>query len=139
MVEQKALTELFTAFHDAILNRNLEFVADPHRRVNSYFRLDNCETRMDVSAKLLEWLSREAYKSQHFNVEWRNAQIHKYHLDGINQFCGTAFTPEDMEVIYTYLGNGINHQKTLDFIRNGYDMEVLKSDKKKFVAIPFDL
>lgn len=129
MVEQKVLNDLFAAFPDAILNRHLEFVADPHRRVSSYFRLDNCETREDVVAKLLEWLSREAFKSQHFDASWRNAQVHKYHLDGINQFCGTTFTPEDMEEIYTYLGNGINHQKTLHFIRSGYDMEVLKSVK----------
>lgn len=128
MVNQKILNDLFEAFPDAILNRNLEFVADPNRRVNSYFRLDNCETRTDVVAKLLEWISREAFKSQHFNAEWRNAQVHKYHLDGINQFCGTSFTTEDMGLIYTYLGNGANHQKTLDFIHAGYDLGVLKKD-----------
>lgn len=64
MVEQKVLNDLFTAFPDAIINRNLEFVADPNRRVNSYFRLEDCETREDVTAKLLEWLSRDAFKSQ---------------------------------------------------------------------------
>ena len=53
MVEQKVLNDLFAAVPDAIMNRHLEFVADPHRRVNSYFRLDNCETREDVVAKLL--------------------------------------------------------------------------------------
>lgn len=125
MVEQKVLNDLFAAFPDAIMNRNLEFVADPHRRVNSYFRLDNCETRTDAIAKLLEWLSREAYKSEHFHVKWRNDQVHEYHLNGINRFCGTDFTPEDMEIIYTYLGNSCNHQRTLSFIRSGYDMSVL--------------
>lgn len=98
MVEQKVLDDLFAAFPDAILNRNLEFIADPHRRVNSYFRLDNCETREDVVEKLLAWISRDAFKSQHFDASWRNAQVHKYHLDGINQFCGTAFTPEEIEL-----------------------------------------
>lgn len=129
MVEQKVLNDLFAAFPDAILNRHLEFVADPHRRVSSYFRLDNCETREDVVAKLLEWLSRDAYKSEHFHVERRNAQVHKYHLDGINQFCGTSFTPDDMKLIYSFLGNRANHQKTIAFIRSGYDMEVLKNVK----------
>ena len=130
MVEQKVLNDLFAAFPDAILNRHLEFVADPHRRVNSYFRLDNCETREDVVAKLLEWLSREAFKSQHFGVAWRNAQVHKYHLDGINQLCGTAFTPGEMELIYTKLGNSIRHHKTLEFIRSGYDMDVLRNKEE---------
>lgn len=126
MVEQKVLNDLFTAFPDAIINRNLEFVADPNRRVNSYFRLEDCETREDVTAKLLEWLSRDAFKSQHFYAAWRNEQVHKYHLDGINRFCGTAFTPEDMELIYARLGNRANHQKTLLFIRSGFDMCVLR-------------
>ena len=126
MVQQKVLNDLFAAFPDAIMNRNLEFVADPNSRVNSYFRLDNCKTRMDVAAKLLERLSRNACKSQHFNAEWRNAQVHKYHLDGINQFCGTAFTSEDIGVIYGCLGNGVNHKKTLDFIQSSYDLDILK-------------
>lgn len=65
MVEQKVLKDLFRAFPNAIINRNIEFVADPDPRVNSYFRLDDCETRADVAAKLLEWMSREAYKSEH--------------------------------------------------------------------------
>lgn len=126
MVNQNVLNDLFIAFPDAIINRNLEFVADPNRRVNSYFRLEDCKSREDVTAKLLEWLSRDAYKSQHFNVEWRNEQVHKYHRDGINRFCSTAFTPDDMKLIYSELGNRVNHQKTLLFIRSGYDMEVLK-------------
>ena len=125
MVDQKVLNKLFAAFPDAIMNRNLEFVADPHRRVNSYFRLEDCETEEDVAAKVLEWLSREAYKSQHFNAEYRNRMVHDYHLDGINAFCGTGFDTLDIETIYTRLGNCVNRQKTLDFIRSGYDMEVL--------------
>ena len=125
MVVQKVLNKLFAAFPDAIMNRNLEFVADPHPRVNSYFRLEDCETEDDVAAKVLEWLSREAFKSQHFNVEYRNRMVHDYHLDGINAFCGTIFAVDDIEQVYTYLGNRVNHQKTLDFIRSGYDLAVL--------------
>lgn len=126
MVGQQVLNDLFVAFPDAIMNRNLEFVADPHRRVNSYFRLDDCITRMDARCKVLEYLSREAYKSQHFNVNWRNEQVHDYHLKGINAFCGTNFTKEDIGIIYTYLGNGINRQKTLSFIYSGYNLSILK-------------
>ena len=125
MVSQKVLNDLFGAFPDAIMNRNLEFVADPHRRVNSYFRLDNCETRTDAICKVLEYLSREAYKSQHFSAKWRNEQVHDYHLQGINAFCGTSFTKKDIGVIYTYLGNGVSRQKTLSFIHSGYDLDVL--------------
>lgn len=122
MVQQKVLNDLFAAFPDAIINRNLEFVADPSRRVNSYFRLDNCETRIDVAAKVLEWLSREASFSEHYRSSRSNDRVHQYHLNGINRFLGTDFTREDMEMIYTYLGNAIHHQKTIEFIQSGYDM-----------------
>ena len=81
-------------------------------------------------AKLLEWLSREAFKSQHLDAAWRNDQVHKYHLDGINKFCGTSFTPEEMELIYTKLGNCIRHQKTLEFIHSGYDRDVLRNKEE---------
>ena len=125
MVSNETLHKLFQAFPDAIINRNLEFVADPNQRVNSYFRLDNCETEEDVTAKVLEWLSREAFKSQHFSRVGRNEQVHAYHLEGINSFCGTSFTTLDMAEIYTHLGNEVHHQRTLAFIRSGYDMSVL--------------
>ena len=126
MVNQQVLNKLFWAFPDAIMNRNLEFVADTNRRVNSYFRLEDCETEEDVTAKVLEWLSREAYKSQHFNVKWRNDEVHEYHLKGINAFCGTNFSKKDIEIIYTKLGNCVKHSLTLDFIHSGYDMSVLE-------------
>ena len=28
--------------------------------------------------------------------------------------------------IYTYLGNACNHQRTLEFVRSGYNMELLR-------------
>lgn len=125
MVNNDTLLKLFHSFPEGIINRNLEFVADPHKRVNSYFRLDNCETDEDVTAKVLEYLSREAFKSLHFNSKGRNTMVHEYHRNGINLFCGTSFTHDDMEDIYTYLGGGCNHEKTLRFIRSGYDMNIL--------------
>ena len=131
MVHQTVLKELFKAFPDAIINHNLEFVADPTIRVNSYFCLDGCETRTDVEAKVLEWLSREACYSGHYRQSRRNDMVHQYHLNGINKFLGTDFTREDMKMIYVNLGNAVHHQKTLEFIDSGYDMELLKYREDK--------
>ena len=125
MVGQQVLKKLFWAFPNGFINHNLEFIAEPHHRVNSYFRLEDCETEEDVAAKVLEWLSREAHKSLHFNSDRRNRAVREYHLEGINAFCGTIFSVDDIEQVYTYLGNRVNHQKTLDFIRSGYDLTVL--------------
>lgn len=54
-----------------------------------------------------------------------------YHRDGINRFCGTDFSYDDMRIIYTYLGNRCNHEKTLRFIRSGYDMAVLTTKQEE--------
>ena len=77
MVGTDITERLGAVFPDSIINTHLEFIADPHRRVNSYFILADCETEEDVIAKLLEWLSREAFKSQHFDSESRNKQVHR--------------------------------------------------------------
>lgn len=126
MVETDVLQKLFRAFPNSIINHSLEFVADVNPRVNSYFRLSDCDSEEDVQAKVLEWLSRDAYKSTHYRTNKKNEEVHKYHLNGINSFLGTEFTPEDVAVIYQELGNCINHKKTLEFIRSGYKMALIK-------------
>lgn len=129
MVSNDVLRKLFFAFPNGFINHNLEFIAEPHHRVNSFFYLEDCETEEDVAAKILEWLSREAYKSHHFTSERRNRQIHEYHLEGINAFCGTFFTEDDIAVVYQYLGNSVNHKKTIAFIRSGYNLAVLTREE----------
>ena len=107
---------LAAAFPLLFVNRQNELIIHPKR--NTYFRLDGVESERDLKAKILEWLSREAAKSVY---KW--SQI--YHLDGINSFLGTDFTQEEMNEIYTYLGNACNHEKTLRFIESGYDLSIL--------------
>lgn len=109
-------TRLAAAFPLLFINRQNELIIHPKR--NTYFRLDGVESELDLKAKILEWLSREASKSIY-------AQSREYHLGGINCFLGTDFTQEEMVEIYTYLGNACNHEKTLRFIESGYDLSVL--------------
>lgn len=109
-------TRLVSAFPLLFVNRQNELIIHPKR--NTYFRLDGVETERDLKAKILEWLSREAAKSV-------SAQSQAYHLAGINRFFGTDFTQEEMYEIYTYLGNAVNHEKTLRFIDSGYDLSIL--------------
>lgn len=120
ILENDELRERFVrAFPLFYINHNLEAIIHPRR--NSYFRLEDVATEMDLKAKILEWLSREACKGG-------TKKTQAYHLDGINAFLSTAFSQEDMIEIYTYLGNRVNHAKTLRFIESGYDMSVLKGD-----------
>lgn len=107
---------LTAAFPLLFVNRQNELIINPKR--NTYFRLDGVESERDLKANIIEWLSREAAKSI-----YRWSQL--YHLNGINSFLGTDFSQEEMYEIYTYLGNGVNHAKTLRFIDSGYDLSIL--------------
>lgn len=112
-------SRLYSAFPKSFVNAHFEFIVHPGR--NSYFLLDGVETEPELDAKVIEWLSREAIKGG-------SRQTQKYHLDGINRFLGTNFTPEQMEKIYTYLGNCCNHSMTMRFIESGYNLTVLTEE-----------
>lgn len=124
MVGSEILLKLCHSFPRSYINGGLEFIA--HKRANEYFRLEDCEDEIDVKCKVLEWLSRGAFKSEPFENYNQNEKYHEFMLDGINEFLGTNFSHDDMETIYTYLGNRCNHPKTVKFIESGYDMSVLE-------------
>lgn len=79
------------------------------RRAISPYRCTVPDTLDELNARIIEWCSREACKSY-------SSASQKYHLNGINQFCGTIYTRTSMDYIYTYLGNGINHDLCLRFV-----------------------
>lgn len=110
-------------FDNSFFNERDEFVA--HRYSNTYFIFANCKTEEDVNCKVLEWFSRSASKGVPYSQEWRNKKYNKFMLDGINMFLHTEFTKEDIDLVYTYLGNCCNHERTLDFVRSGYNMELI--------------
>lgn len=104
---------LTKAFQNGIITSTGEFVA---HKSGEYFNLRNCKTELDVKCKVLEWLSRAAFKTEPYGSRAKNDEFHIFMLSGINSFLGTRFTESDMETIYTYLGNAIKHEKTKEFI-----------------------
>lgn len=124
MNRDKVKLRLLSIFEGSFFNSREEFIA--HGYSNTYFIFSNCETELDVKCKILEWFSRPASKGIPYSQEWRNKKFRKFMLDGINEFLGTEFTEQDMEVIYTYLGNAIKHELTIRFIESGYDMQLLE-------------
>lgn len=63
-----------------------------HPRTNQYIILENIGTEDAIKAKVLEWLSRAAFKTAPYSQEWRNRKFHKYMRDGINAFLDTDFS-----------------------------------------------
>lgn len=128
MLDRIIEEKLKRAFPRSFINCAFEFIA--HGEANESFRLEDCENELDVKCKVLEWLSRGAYKSCPFNSNLKNERLHNFMLNGINDFLGTDFTEYDIEIIYTYLGNRCNHPKTIRFIESGYDLSILKGDRQ---------
>lgn len=124
MVDSIITKKLAHAFPKSFINTALEFIA--HEEANEWFRLEDCETELDVKCKLLEWLSRGAHKTCPFNRNLKNERFHNFMLNGINDFLGTDFTEQDIEVIYDRLGNRVNHALTVEFVNSGYDMSLLE-------------
>ena len=123
-MEWELIQKLMHCFPRSFINEYGEFIA--HQIANEYFNLRKCKSELDVKCKVLEWFSRGAYKTEPYGTKKKNNEFHKFMLDGINDFLGTEFTEDDMELIYTYLGNAVHHELTIKFICSGYDMEVLK-------------
>lgn len=128
MVGSLITKKLAKAFPRSFINCSLEFIA--HLAANEYFRLEDCNTELDVQCKVLEWLSRGSFKTSPYSTKKKNEEFHQFMLSGINKYLGTNFSHEDIEIIYSYLGNRCNHEKTVEFILSGYNMSVLKGGEE---------
>lgn len=122
---KEARAKLLECFPGSFINSRDEFIAHP--RTNQYFLLNNCQTVKDIEAKVLEWLSRPAFKTQPYSQEWRNRRFHEFMLAGVNAFLDTDFSEDDMELIYTYMGCGIKRGLTLAFIDHDMSMKWLRN------------
>lgn len=122
---KEARAKLLECFPGSFINARDEFIAHP--RTNQYFLLGNCQTVEDIEAKVLEWLSRPAFKTQPYSQEWRNRRFHEFMLAGVNAFLDTDFSEDDMELIYTYMGNGIRHGLMMEFIDHDMSMMWLRN------------
>ena len=120
---KNVIEHLHKAFPTGYISNKGEFIACS--KTNQYFLITGCRTELDIKCKILEWLSRAAYKSEPYSSKGKNQELHHYIANGINEFLETNFTEEDFDIIYTYLGNCINHAKTIQFVESGYNLSVL--------------
>jgi len=86
------------------INSRNEFIIVP--KDNIYFLLDDVKTELDLKCKVIAWLSRPSCKG-----------VSKYWQKRIrcifNDCLEFDFTFEQIETIYTYLGNDCNRSKQL--------------------------
>nr|WP_301290396.1 hypothetical protein [Paenibacillus sp. 1781tsa1] len=111
---------------NCFINSKFELIIEPKN--NIYFLLEDVETDFDLKRKVLAWLSRPSCKGVSLYWQKRFRAI-------VNEYLETNFTFEEMNEIYTYLGNDCKRKKTTKFIESGYDMTVLKEDNSNVQKI----
>lgn len=116
--------KLLKCFQGSFINSSGEFIAE--RRSNTYFHLASCKDETEVKYKVIEWLSRAAYKTEPFYRKSDNDKFHAFVSEGANEFLGTNFGADEWVLIYTKLGNNINRPLTERFVASGYDLNVLR-------------
>lgn len=118
------VTNLMILFNGSFINYRNELILVP--RTNLYFSLDDVESESDLKCKVIECCSRDAYKTMPYSSPYSNKVYQNNVRRHINNYLGTDFTREDMELIYTYLGYGVHRDLTIKFVESNYDMNILK-------------
>lgn len=118
------VTNLMILFNNSFINCINELILIP--KTNLYLSLDDVESESDLKCKVIEYCSRDAYKTMPYSSPHSNKAYQNNVRRHINNYLGTCFTREDMELIYTYLGNGVNHDLTIKFVESNYDTNILK-------------
>ena len=75
---------------------------------------DGQQLTKDAEQKFTMILSKKVFAPKKEYIEW-----------AMNKLPDTHFTPEDMEYIYTNLGNGIRHELCMKFVQSNYDLGVI--------------
>lgn len=118
------ISRFMKIFTGSFINCELDIILIP--KTNGYIKLQNIHNTLELRCEILEKLSRHCCKTQYYNYHKNNENMWHNNLKKVNIALDTNFTIEDMEVIYSELGNGVNRELTKDFINSNYDMEMLK-------------
>lgn len=116
---QKALKWLKGSY----INHNNEIILIP--KFNVYTLLDDVNTDDDFKVKLCEYFSRDCCCAMRYSQKKRLERYWKENTEAFNYICGTDFSVDQMEYIYTFLGNGIKHDLAKKFVKRGFDLSVI--------------
>lgn len=121
------ISKIMNIFYGSFINHNKELILIP--KTNLYFYLGDVNTVDEVKYKLLEWCSRSCFKAMPYRYAKKNKKYQDNVLIKVNECLDMEFTREQMELIYTKLGNCINHELTMKFVSSGYDMKLLEEEQ----------
>lgn len=124
MTLEKYISDFMNMFSNSYINRHNELIVEP--KLNEYMNISSVENELDFKCKVIERLSRATHKTQWYKSQKFNDKYNKLFLCRCNSYLGVNFNENEWSIIYTYLGNGVNHELTKKFIESGYDLSLLK-------------
>ena len=120
----EALYYLKYLFPGSFTNEHNELILIPE--TNLYIQLENCKTKFQLFAKLLEWRSRDSCFNLPYMVMKLNELYWEQNRKALNSFFDQNWSHEDMSLIYETLGCHVNPTLTKQFIESGFDLQVLE-------------
>lgn len=111
------INKLSNIFEKSFINDCYELILIP--KTNCYFSLRDVRNVTDLKVKFITWVTRDTIANQ--SKYWANHTKKRYLL-----YIDKNFTLDELTLIYTKLGNGVNEGLCVDFIKSNYDLDVLK-------------
>lgn len=124
----EALYYLKYLFPGSFINKHNELILIPE--TNLYIQLENCKTKFQLFAKLLEWCSRDCCFSLPYPMMKLNKIYWKQNRKALNSFFDQNWSHKDMSLIYETLGCHVNHTLTKQFIEADFDLKILERSKQ---------
>ena len=121
MNSEVALKKVLPFFPTAKTYKNDELIIEPKN--NIYFRIDNVNSDLEFDCKMIEWLSRPAHKG--LSNYWQN-----YVRRGLNSYFKKTWSKDNLNIIYTKLGNNVNRELCLKFIIGDLNLSVLNDNER---------
>lgn len=113
---------VFDMFDDSFINQYEELIL--HKKWNIYFLLESIESELHFDYKMLSWLSYRI-ASHHFK---KTSKESMWAMQKLNRWFRYEFDYDDMQKIYSKLGNGCNQALGFRFITSGFDMSLLTTE-----------
>lgn len=98
----------------------------PFNNFRTCIDIRDCNSEISLCCWILPQLSAMVCTAKPYILKSKNERFRMLTLKKINDFFDTEFLLEDIELIYTRLGNNCNRPLCEKFVLSGYDMEVLR-------------
>ena len=126
MVSFKLVMQMMKCFPKSFITPNGQFIPCRVKGSGGYFRITDCDSDYDLKYKVIAYLSRDSYKTLLYRTKRLNDEYHEYIRCGMIKYLGVYLSQQDLDLIYTKLGNGCNKQLAYEFVWSHFDMKVLQ-------------